>query len=264
MSIDSHQPPITPDAPRHNAPASPQPPFRPGPLGRLARLAFRYRGRTVLVWMAAFVVALGLSTAFAGAFNADYSAPGSDSAAAQDLLTTRFPASANDTVTLVAHSTQPVTAPDVRARIDQTLRGRADPHREGRQPRRAHRGSQGRVHHQRRSTTDRVRGRRAARRRRHPAADVRLHRGRRAAHPGSPRRPGRQLHAHRADRRTATGPGLVDLAGHHDRHRRRHRLRAADGHPVPNGAPPVSTRRTRRLRPWTRRDVPSCSPAARW
>ena len=121
MSIDSHQPPITPDAPRHNAPASPQPPFRPGPLGRLARLAFRYRGRTVLLWMAAFVVALGLSTAFAGAFNADYSAPGSDSAAAQDLLTTRFPASANDTVTLVAHSTQPVTAPDVRARIDQTL-----------------------------------------------------------------------------------------------------------------------------------------------
>jgi len=121
MSIDSHQPPITPDAPRHNAPASPQPPFRPGPLGRLARLAFRYRGRTVLLWIAAFVVALGLSTAFSGAFDADYSAPGSDSAAAQDLLTTRFPASANDTVTLVAHSTQPVTAPDVRARIDQTL-----------------------------------------------------------------------------------------------------------------------------------------------
>jgi RND superfamily putative drug exporter len=121
MSIDSHQPPITPDAPRHNAPASPQPPFRSGPLGRLARLAFRYRGRTVLLWMAAFVVALGLSTAFAGAFNADYSAPGSDSAAAQDLLTTRFPASANDTVTLVAHSTQPVTTPDVQARIDQTL-----------------------------------------------------------------------------------------------------------------------------------------------
>ena len=111
MSIAPHRPPITPDAPGHHVPASPQPPFRPGPLGRLARLAFRYRGRTVLLWLAAFVVALGLSTAFAGAFNADYSAPGSDSAAAQDLLTTRFPASANDTVTLVAHSTQPVTHP---------------------------------------------------------------------------------------------------------------------------------------------------------
>ncbi|HEY5117433.1 MAG TPA: MMPL family transporter, partial [Nakamurella sp.] len=121
MSIAPHQPPITPDAPGHHAPRSPQPPFRPGPLGRLARLAFCHRGRTVLLWLAAFVVALGQSTAFAGAFNADYSAPGSDSAAAQDLLTSRFPAAANDTVTLVAHSTEPVTTPDFRARIDHVL-----------------------------------------------------------------------------------------------------------------------------------------------
>src|SRR5664279_2375428 len=116
MSIHPDPSPTDLDTPR-----TPLPRFEPGPLGKLARMAFRHRGRTVLVWLAAFVVALGLSTAFAGAFDADYSAPGSDSAAAQDLLTTRFPASANDTVTLVAHSTPPVTAPDVRARIDQTL-----------------------------------------------------------------------------------------------------------------------------------------------
>ena len=110
-------------APTHPVPphSPPPPPFRPGPLGRLARLAFRHRGRTVLLWAVTFAVALGLSTAFAGAFSADYSAPGSDSHAAQDLLATRFPAAANDTVTLVAHSTEPVTAPAVRLRIDHAL-----------------------------------------------------------------------------------------------------------------------------------------------
>ena len=40
--------------------------LRPGPLGRLARVTFRNRGRTVLIWLAALVVAAGLSTAFAG------------------------------------------------------------------------------------------------------------------------------------------------------------------------------------------------------
>ena len=116
MSIHPDPSPTDLDNPR-----TPLPRFEPGPLGKLVRLAFRYRGRAVLLWLAAFVVALGLSTAFAGAFNADYSAPGSDSHAAQDLLSTRFPAAGNDTVTLVAHSTEPVTDPVVRARIDQVL-----------------------------------------------------------------------------------------------------------------------------------------------
>ena len=64
----------------------------PGPLGRLARVAFRRRGRVVLAWVAALVVAMGLSAAFAGDFAADYSAPGSDSQQAQNLLEDRFPA----------------------------------------------------------------------------------------------------------------------------------------------------------------------------
>ena len=121
MSIDMNPSPINLEAPRADAPQPPLPPSGPGPLGALARLAFRHRGRTVVVWLLAFVAALGLSTAFAGAFSADYSAPGSDSAAAQDLLRARFPAAANDTVTLVAHSTESVTAPGVRARIDQAI-----------------------------------------------------------------------------------------------------------------------------------------------
>ena len=95
--------------------------FTPGPLGRLGRLAFRHRGRTVLLWLAAFAVALGLSTAFAGAFDADYTAPGSDSHAAQDLLTTRFPTATADTVTVVAGSEEPITTPAVRARVEGLL-----------------------------------------------------------------------------------------------------------------------------------------------
>src|SRR5919106_819390 len=65
---------------------------RPGPLGRLAGVAFRRRGRVVLGWIAALAVAIGLSAAFAGDFSADYSTPGSDSRQAQDLLEDRFPA----------------------------------------------------------------------------------------------------------------------------------------------------------------------------
>ena len=48
---------------------------------------------------------------------------------------------------------------------------------------------------------------------------------------------------------------LVDLARHHDGHRHRHRLRAADGHPVPRVA-------GRRARPARRRPSPPWTPPA--
>ena len=38
----------------------------PGPLGRLAGVAYRRRGRVILGWLAAFALVTGLSTAFAG------------------------------------------------------------------------------------------------------------------------------------------------------------------------------------------------------
>lgn len=94
---------------------------RPGPLGRLARAALRRRGTVVLAWLAALALAFGLSTAFGGEFSADYGAPGSDSRAAQDLLTQRFPAAAGDTLTLVVAAEGPVTAPAVRARVGELL-----------------------------------------------------------------------------------------------------------------------------------------------
>src|SRR5262245_23024171 len=96
---------------------------KPGPLGTLAGMAFRRRRRVILGWVAALALAIGLSAAFAGDFAADYSAPGSDSKQAQDLLEQRFPVQAGDTVDVVVRSDTPVTAPDVRAEVAGLLRG---------------------------------------------------------------------------------------------------------------------------------------------
>jgi putative drug exporter of the RND superfamily len=90
---------------------------RPGPLGRLAGVAYRRRGHVVLGWVAALAVAIGLSAAFAGEFTADYSTPGSDSKQAQDQLEQRFPEQSGDTVHVVVRADQPVTSAAVRSDV---------------------------------------------------------------------------------------------------------------------------------------------------
>jgi putative drug exporter of the RND superfamily len=95
---------------------------RPGPLGCLAGVAYRRRGRVILGWLAALALAIGLSAAFAGAFTADYSAPGSDSKQAQDLLEQRFPVQAGDTVQVVVRSGAGVADPAVRSDVAGLLR----------------------------------------------------------------------------------------------------------------------------------------------
>jgi RND superfamily putative drug exporter len=108
--------------PPDSAPAEPARPGRPGPLGRLGRLAYRRRGRTLLLWLVALIAVFGLSAGFAGDFKADYSAPGSDSRAAQDLLEQRFPALSGDTVDVVVRSEQgAVTGPAVRGDVEALL-----------------------------------------------------------------------------------------------------------------------------------------------
>src|ERR687890_1774577 len=99
---------------------------RPGPLGRLADLTFRHRGRTLLAWLAVLGIAVGLSTAFGGDFNADYSAPGSDSSRAQQLLEDRFPAQAGDTFQVVVRADGGVTQPDAQAEVRALLDQVAD------------------------------------------------------------------------------------------------------------------------------------------
>ncbi|MGH7481334.1 MAG: MMPL family transporter, partial [Longimicrobiales bacterium] len=94
---------------------------RSGPLGRLAGVTYRRRGRVVLGWIAALAVAIGLSAAFAGDFTADYSTPGSDSKQAQDLLEQRFPEQSGDTVDIVVRADRPVTAAPVRSDVTALL-----------------------------------------------------------------------------------------------------------------------------------------------
>jgi putative drug exporter of the RND superfamily len=89
--------------PRRSAdPATRSP--RVGPLGRLARVTFRQRGRTLLAWLGLLVVAVLLSMSLGGDFTADYSAPGSDSQEAQQLLEDRFASQAGDTVDVVVRA----------------------------------------------------------------------------------------------------------------------------------------------------------------
>jgi RND superfamily putative drug exporter len=90
-------------------------------LGRLADAAQRRRGTVVLIWLAAVIATIGLSAAFAGPFRADYTARGSDSRTAQDLLTARFPAQSGETVDVVLHGTAPLTAPATRAEVGALL-----------------------------------------------------------------------------------------------------------------------------------------------
>src|SRR6476661_4033376 len=98
-------------------------PDRPavGPLGRLADLTFRHRLLTVVAWVAALGLAVVLAGAFGGEFKADYSAPGSDSSAAQQLLEDEFPAQSGDTVDVVVRSDRPVTDAAVTADVTALL-----------------------------------------------------------------------------------------------------------------------------------------------
>jgi RND superfamily putative drug exporter len=76
-----------------------------------------------LAWLAVLVLATVLTSAFGGEFKADYSAPGSDSRAAQNLLEDRFPAQSGDTVAVVVRAQDgvagPATRPNVRALLNE-------------------------------------------------------------------------------------------------------------------------------------------------
>ncbi|MEO7980138.1 MAG: hypothetical protein ABI807_04540, partial [Sporichthyaceae bacterium] len=94
--------PSTLPAPR-SGPTAPTRPG-PGPLGRLGDLAYRHRLLTVVTWVVALGAAVVLAATVGGDFTADYSAPGSDSSAAQQLLEDEFPAQSGDTVDVVVRS----------------------------------------------------------------------------------------------------------------------------------------------------------------
>ena len=93
-----------------------------GVLGRLAGAAHRHRILVVVLWLVAVAAAVGLSSVASGEFREDYTARGSESRAAQDLLTERFPAAAGEQVTVVVRAEEGTVAdPAVRADVEALL-----------------------------------------------------------------------------------------------------------------------------------------------
>ena len=87
-------------------------------LAGLADLAYRRRGRLVLAWIAAMVVTIGLGSAFAGEFNADYDTPGSESKAAADLTEREFDGYSGQEIYVVWQDPDGADSPAARAGLD--------------------------------------------------------------------------------------------------------------------------------------------------
>src|SRR3954469_16416307 len=90
-------------------------------LTKLADLAYRRRGRMVLGWIVAVVVIIGLGSALAGEFNADYNTPGSESKAAADLTQQRFGGYSGGEVYVVWKDPAGARSAAARARVDAFL-----------------------------------------------------------------------------------------------------------------------------------------------
>jgi RND superfamily putative drug exporter len=89
-------------------------------LAKLADVTYRHRGKVVLAWIAALVVLIGLGSALAGEYNADYDTPGSESEAASDLTESEFEYSGQE-VYVVWKDESGVETPAVERRIDAFL-----------------------------------------------------------------------------------------------------------------------------------------------
>jgi putative drug exporter of the RND superfamily len=88
-------------------------------LRRLVRWSYDRRRRVVALWVAALVTATVLANVAGGDNEQDFTVPGSDSAAAIDLLEDRFPEFAGATVDVVYTSDAGVARPEVGERVDQ-------------------------------------------------------------------------------------------------------------------------------------------------
>jgi RND superfamily putative drug exporter len=87
-------------------------------LARLADLAYRRRGRMVLAWIAAAVVIIGVGSALAGEYDADYNTPGSESKAASDLTEARFDGYSGQEIYVVWKDEAGADSPAVKQRLD--------------------------------------------------------------------------------------------------------------------------------------------------
>jgi len=72
-------------------------------------------------WLVAVALAFGASSAFGGEFSADYSAPGSGSDIAHELLAGAVPGQSGEVITVVAHADGGLADPPTRERVDALL-----------------------------------------------------------------------------------------------------------------------------------------------
>ena len=92
----------------------------PGPLGRLAGVAFRRRGTVLLGWLLGFGLAIGLSAAFGGDLATGTTSRDSDSESAQTLMQERFPARSGERVDVVVRADD-VAAAEAQAAVTALL-----------------------------------------------------------------------------------------------------------------------------------------------
>ena len=90
-------------------------------LTRLADIAYRRRGRVVLLWLVALVVIIGVGSSLAGEFSADYDTPGSESKAASDITEQRFAGYSGQEIFVVWKDPAGDTSPQAEQRINAFL-----------------------------------------------------------------------------------------------------------------------------------------------
>ena len=86
-------------------------------LARLADIAYRRRGRVILIWIAAMVVIIGLGSSLAGEYNADYDTPGSESEAAGELTERGFDGYSGQEVYVVWEDPDGARSPEAREQV---------------------------------------------------------------------------------------------------------------------------------------------------
>jgi putative drug exporter of the RND superfamily len=104
-------------------------------LAALADIAYRRRGRMVLAWIVATAVLIGLGSAFAGEYEADYNTPGSESKAASELAEREFAGYSGQEIYVVWKDPQGADSPAAKRGVEAFLQeAEGIPHVEERAP----------------------------------------------------------------------------------------------------------------------------------
>jgi putative drug exporter of the RND superfamily len=86
-------------------------------LARLADLAYRRRGLMVLAWIGAAILLIGVGSALAGEYSADYDTPGSESEAAGNLTEREFDGYSGQEIYVVWKDERGANSPEARQRV---------------------------------------------------------------------------------------------------------------------------------------------------